>query len=82
MMAMEFVKLDKGGKIYLPKRVRSKMGADRYVVLTLPDGDIVLHRVKESGDALKDFQSCGTIKKPLSDVKKEILKEALVEAGE
>lgn len=80
---MEHVKLDKTGKIYLPKAVRSKMNVEsKYIVLTLPDGDIVLHRIKESEDPLKDFKSFGTIKKPLSDVKKEILKEALAEAGE
>lgn len=80
---MEYVRLDKTGKIYLPKAVRNKMGAgSKYVVLTLPDGDIVLHRTKESEDPLKDFQSYATIKKPLPDVKKDILKEALAEAGE
>ncbi|HLB71827.1 MAG: hypothetical protein OIN88_11325 [Candidatus Methanoperedens sp.] len=80
---MEYVRLDKAGKIYLPKTVRSKMDVEsKYTVLTLPDGDIVLHRIKESEDPLKDFQSLGMIKKPLSDVKKDILNEALEEAGE
>jgi len=80
---MEYVRLDKTGKIYLPKAVRSKMGAEsKYVALTLPDGDIVLHRIKEPEDPLKDFQSYAAIKKPIPDIKKDILEEALSEAGE
>lgn len=80
---MEYVRLDKTGKIYLPKAVRSKMDVEsKYIVLTLPDDDIVLHRIKEFEEPLKDFQSYGTIKKSLSDVKKDILNEALAEAGE
>jgi len=80
---MEYVRLDKTGKIYLPKAVRSKIDVEsKYIALSLPDGDIVLHRIKESEDPLKDFQSYGTIKKPLSDVKKDILEEALAEVGE
>ncbi len=80
---MEYVRLDKTGKIYLPKAVRSKMDVEsKYIVLTLPDADIVLHRIRESEDPLKDFQSFGILKKPLSNVKKDILNEALAEAGE
>ncbi len=80
---MEYVRLDKTGKIYLPKTVRSKIDIEsKYIVLTLPDGDIVLHRIRESEDPLKDFQSFVIIKKSLSNVKKDVLKEALAEAGE
>ncbi len=71
--------MDKTGKMYIPKDVRSKMDVDsKYIVLTLPDGDIVLHRMRET----KDVQSFATIKKPISDVKRDILKEALAEASE
>ena len=80
---MEYVTLDKTGKIYLPKAVRNKMDAkSKYTVLVLPDGDIVLHKTKESEIPLKEFQSIGMIKKSVSKVKEEILKEALIEAGE
>ncbi|ATZ60797.2 MAG: hypothetical protein BME93_01225 [Methanosarcinales archaeon Met12] len=79
---MEYVALDKTGKIYLPKAVRSRMDArSKYTILVLPDGDIVLHKAKESKNPLKEFQSIGRIEKPISEVKKEILKEALIEAG-
>ncbi len=80
---MEYAKLDKTGEMYIPKAVRSKMDVDsKYIVLTLPDGDIVLHRMREAEDALKDFESFATIKKPVSDVKRDILKEAVAEASE
>lgn len=73
--------MDKTGKMYIPKAARSKMDVDsKYIVLTLPDGDIVLHRMREAKDTLKDFQSFATIKKPILGVKRDILKEALAEA--
>ncbi|MDI6887335.1 MAG: AbrB/MazE/SpoVT family DNA-binding domain-containing protein [Candidatus Thermoplasmatota archaeon] len=75
---MEYVTVDKTGKIYLPKAVRSTLDTkSKYLVITLPDGDVVLHRIKSSKSPLKEFQTVWRHAKSLSKVRAEILGEAM-----
>lgn len=79
---MEMVTFDPTGKIYIPKSIREKIDIkSRYLIITLPDGDIILHRVKKGKDPIKDFQKCWRMTKPTSKVREYILKEALKLAG-
>jgi bifunctional DNA-binding transcriptional regulator/antitoxin component of YhaV-PrlF toxin-antitoxin module len=79
---METVTFDPTGKIYVPKSVREKIDVDsEYIIVSLPDGDIILHRVKTGKDPIKDFQKSWRISKSISKVREEILKEALKLAG-
>ena len=80
---MAYVSIDKSWKIYLPKFVRERIDKKaKYLVLILPDGDVILHMVKKSKDPLKDFQKTWKITKSISTVREEILKEAMKSAGE
>lgn len=80
---MAYVSIDKSWKVYLPKFVRERIDRkSKYLVLTLPDGDVILHKIKKSKDPLKDFQKTWKITKSISEVRKEILKEAMKSAGE
>lgn len=79
---MEVVSFDQTGKIYFPKSVRENIDVNsRYIIISLPDGDIILHRIKRGEDPIKEFQRCWRISKPISKVREEILKEALELAG-
>jgi len=79
---METVSIDSTGKIYMPKSVRKRINVkSKYLVLVLPDGDVILHRIKKSKNALKDFQKTWRITKEIAQVKKEIMEEAMKLAG-
>ena len=76
---MQTISIDKSGKIYLPKVIRKKIKEKSYAVAVLPDGTIMLHKLKQIKDpkkALKEFQKLPKIKKPISKIKEEILEEA------
>ncbi len=79
---LEFIKIDQTGKIYLPKIIRNKIDTkSKYLIITLPDGDMILHRIKKSKNPLRDFQRSWTTVKNISQVRKEILTEAIRLAG-
>ena len=76
---MQTVSIDKSGKIYLPKIIRDKIKEHFYAVAVLPDGTIMLHKIKQIKDpekALKEFQKLPKVKKPISKIKREIQLEA------
>jgi len=76
---MQTITIDKSGKIYLPKIIRDKIKERSYAVAVLPDGTIMLHKLKRLKDpqkALKEFQKLPKAKKSISRIKKEIEKEA------
>ena len=77
---METVSVDKSGKIYLPKIIRDKIKDRSFAVAVLPDGTIMLHKLKQIKDpekALKEFQKLPKVTKSISKIKKEIEGEAL-----
>jgi len=77
---MRTITIDKSGKIYLPKVIREKIKERTYTVAVLPDGTIMLHKMKQIGDperALKQFQKLPQATKPIPQIKKEIEDEAL-----
>ena len=76
---MQTISIDKSGKIYLPKLIRKKIKEKFYTVAVLPDGTIMLHKLKQIKDpkkALKEFQKLPKVRKPISKIKEEILEEA------
>ena len=76
---MQTITIDKSGKIYLPKIIRDKIKERSYAVAVLPDGTIMLHKLKRLKDphkALKEFQKLPKVKKSIARIKKEIEKEA------
>ncbi len=73
---MNYVRLDKTGKIYLPKNIRTKMEGD-YIPIVLPDNDIILHKIKKSKNPLKIFQKLPKVDEDIKTAKKKILKQAL-----
>jgi len=77
---VQTISIDKSGKIYLPKIVREKIKERSYAVAVLPDGTIMLHKMKQTKDpekALREFQKLPKVTKPISKIKKEIEGEAL-----
>jgi len=73
---MNYVRLDKTGKMYLPKNIRTKMEGD-YIPIVLPDSDIILHKIKRIEDPLKNFQKLPKVTEDIKTAKKEILNQAL-----
>lgn len=76
---MQTISIDKSGKIYLPKAIRDKIREKSYTVTVLPDGTIMLHKLKQIKDpkaALREFQKLPKITKSISKIKKEIEGEA------
>ena len=79
MIRMKTIQIDKSGKIYLPKVVRQKIKERIYTVTVLPDGTIMLHKIRKFRDpkkALKEYQTLPKIRKSISKIKAEIQKEA------
>ena len=80
---LEFIKIDQTGKIYLPKIIRDKIDTkSKYLIITLPDGDVILHKIRRSKNPVRDFQRSWSTVKDISQVRKEILAEAIKLAGE
>ncbi|UCH89586.1 MAG: hypothetical protein JSV49_02760 [Thermoplasmata archaeon] len=80
---MEFIKIDQTGKIYLPKVIRNKIDTrSKYLVITLPDGDVILHKIKRSKNPIRDFQKAWSTGKDIAEIRKDILDEAVKLAGE
>ena len=80
---MEHVKIDPTGKIYLPKVVRKKIDVkSKFIIIILPDGDLILHKIKRSKNPLRDFQKAWSISKDVRQARKEILNEAVELAGD
>ncbi len=79
---MDVVSIDQTGKIYLPTIVRKKIDTKcKYLVITLPDGDVILHKIKRSKNPLIDFQRAWSTTQDLSKARQDILDEALKLAG-
>ena len=77
MSEYDFVELDKARKIYIPASKEEYFKGKKFVILKMPDGDVIFHPIKTSKTPLADFQkSMGVIKKDLKTVKKEILETA------
>ena len=80
---MEYIKIDPTGKIYLPKVLRNKIDVNsRYLVIILPDGDVILHKIKRTKNPVSEFQRAWSTAKEIEQVRKDILKEAVKLAGE
>jgi bifunctional DNA-binding transcriptional regulator/antitoxin component of YhaV-PrlF toxin-antitoxin module len=79
---LEFIKIDQTGKIYLPKIIRDRIDTKcKYLIITLPDGDVILHKIKKSKNPLREFQRLWSSTKDISQIRKEISDEAEKLAG-
>lgn len=78
MTGYEYVSMDKARKMYIPADLESKFRGKKFMVLTMPNGDIILHPVKKFKDSLQRFREVmGPIKGDLKKVKQEILETAM-----
>jgi hypothetical protein len=67
---MEVISIDQTGKIYLPAIVRKKIDTkSKYLVITLPDGDVMLHKIRRLNDPIKDFQRAWSTSRELSEAR-------------
>lgn len=74
----EYVTMDKTRKIYIPAAYEKRFKGKRFVVLTMPDGDIILHPIRHSKNPLDDFrQAMGPARGTLKRIKREILETAM-----
>lgn len=74
------VKVDKKGRVYLPKDVREKFGSDEFFLVTLPSGILLVPKID---DPLRALEEEGK-KLPKADIKalrKDIEEEAEKEVG-
>jgi hypothetical protein len=79
---MELVSIDQTGNIYLLAVVRKKIDTkSNYLVITLPDGDVILHKIKGSKNPVHDFQRAWSTSRDLIDARQKILDEPLELAG-
>lgn len=78
---MDYVSIDPTGKIYLPSLIRKKIDVkSKYLVIVLPDGDVILHQISRSRDPLRDFQKIWSSEKGPDKIRKTILEEAIKQA--
>lgn len=73
MEEYKYVTIDESGKLYLPVAVREGMEDKKYLVLKLPNGDIVLHPLRKHGTPLQRLrETLGPVKGDLKKIKMEI----------
>ena len=70
-------KIDSKGRLYIPKKIREKLGNEVYLV-EMGNGIIVIPKPK---DPVKELEEIGKSlpDKPIEELKKEILKQAMEE---
>ena len=76
----EYVSMDQSRKIYIPSALEKEFKGKKFIILPMPDGDVVFHPVAEfkGADALARFQRAGgKIRRDLKEVKKDILQTAM-----
>lgn len=73
MTEYKYVTVDVSGKLYLPASVRQGMEDKKYLVLKLPNGDVILHPLKKGGMPLEKLRkTLGPVKGDLKKIKQEI----------
>lgn len=78
MTEFEYVSMDKARKIYIPAMLEEEFKGKKFIVLTMPDGDIILHPVKESKEPLEELRKIFKHeKRSVREIKKEILETAM-----
>ncbi len=74
----EYVNMDNARKIYIPASLESEFKDKNFIVLPMPDGDIVFHPISDSKNPLKKLRELFRHeKRPVKEIKKEILESAL-----
>jgi len=70
-------KIDSKGRLYIPKKIREKLGNEVYLI-EMDDGLIIIPKPK---DPLKELEEIGKSlpDKPIEELRKEILKQAMEE---
>jgi hypothetical protein len=70
------IKVDKKGRVYLPKEVREKFKSEEFFLVTLPSGILLITRVD---DPLKALEEEG---KKLPNVDIKVLRKVIQEEAE
>jgi len=72
-----WVKVDERGRLYIPKSLRGKIGKEAYLV-EVEDGILVIPKPE---DPIKELEEIGKAipDKPIDEIKKDILKQAMEE---
>jgi len=70
------IKVDKKGRVYLPKEVRDKFKSEEFFLVTLPSGILLVPRVD---DPLKALEEEG---KKLPNVDVKVLRKVIQEEAE
>ena len=78
MTGYEYVSMDRTRKIYIPALLEKKFKGKKFIVIPMPDGDMIFHPIQKSKDPLSHFQEVmGPVKKSLKETKREILETAM-----
>ena len=75
------VRLDRWGRIYLPKGVREKYKADEFYIVDLPYGIVLVPGVEDPLKALEEERKRLLPNLPIARLKRAIREEAEREAG-
>ncbi len=78
MNEYEYVSMDKARKIYVPSALEDEFKGNKYLIIPMPNGDIVFHPVKKSKEPLKELRKIFRHeKRSIKEIKKEILETAM-----
>ena len=74
----EYVSMDNARKIYIPSTLENEFKGKRYIVIPMPNGDVILHPIETSENPLKELRKIfKNEKRPIKQIKKEILETAI-----
>ncbi|MBS3068498.1 hypothetical protein J4450_07355 [Candidatus Micrarchaeota archaeon] len=78
MTEFEYVSMDKARKIYVPAALEEEFRGKKYMILPMPNGDVIFHPVIKSKEPLKALRKIFKHeKRSIKEIKKEILETAL-----
>ena len=73
MSEYKYVTIDESGKLYVPASVREGTENRKYLILKLPNGEIILHPINKQGTPLERLRNTlGPVKGDLKKIKREI----------
>ena len=72
-------RIDSRGRLYIPKKMREKLGNEVYLI-EMDNGIIIIPKPKDPVEELEEIGK-SLPDKPIEELKKEILKQAMEELG-